>query len=247
MSASFAQTTSSPTVSFVYLGDRGTHTITAYSLKANGSAHLVPGSLFSAAALTSGAPETLLATSANFVFASDTERVATFRRSSNGALTFASSVDVIPFSGDSINALTLDRTASNLYVGTGRFEGGRYFVFDKGTRGQLTAASELTGLQSGGELQFEHSNKFAYTTFQTLDNIPEVFGQHCTFEAFSRTADRSLNPFDPQLSPPTGVAQSDFCPANAALPPSVMSPSRTGHWWIYSTGPAFIASRCIGF
>ncbi|HEY6182946.1 MAG TPA: hypothetical protein VIW67_11910, partial [Terriglobales bacterium] len=51
VSTSFAQTTSSPTVSFVYLGDRGHHAITAYGLQANGSAHLVPGSPFSSAAL----------------------------------------------------------------------------------------------------------------------------------------------------------------------------------------------------
>ena len=45
VSTSFAQTTSSPTVSFVYLGGRTDtpHTIHAFSLQANGSAHLVLG------------------------------------------------------------------------------------------------------------------------------------------------------------------------------------------------------------
>lgn len=217
VSTSFAQTTSSPTVSFVYLGGRANapHTIHAFSLGANGSAHLVPGSPFSAGALTGSSPQTLLAVSTNFVYASDSENIATFRRSSNGALTFASSVIAAP-NVASIDTLTLDRTASNLYAGAGRFGGAQYFVFDKGTRGQLTAASELSA-QSDGELQFNHSNKFAYTTYQPFLNLPDLpANQHCSFEAYSRTADGSLNPFDPQLSPPAGVAQSDFCPASAA-------------------------------
>jgi len=217
VSTSFAQTTSSPTVAFVYLGGRTNtpHTIHAFSLQANGSAHLVLGSPFSAAALNGFSGQTLLAVSNNFVFASDTENIATFRRSANGALTFASSVRA---SSDAniIDTLTLDRTASNLYAGGGRFGGGQYFVFDKGTQGQLTAASELSGAQSGGELQFNHSNKFAYTTYQPFLNLPEITGQHCSFEAYSRAADGTLNPFDPQLSPPVGVAQSDFCPASVA-------------------------------
>ena len=36
------------------------------------------------------------------------------------------------------------------------------------------------------------------------------------FEAYSRAADGTLSAFDPQLSPPVGVAQSDFCPASVA-------------------------------
>src|SRR5438128_1019974 len=111
VSTSFAQTTSSPTVAFVYLGGRDTnpHKIIAFSLQANGSAHLVPGSPFTAAALTSGSPQALVAASTNFVFASDTENIATFRRSANGALTFASSVFVTNVA--TIDTLTLDRTA----------------------------------------------------------------------------------------------------------------------------------------
>ena len=171
VSTSFAQTTSSPTVAFVYLGDRGGHRITAFSLQANGSAHPVPGSPFTDAALSSSFPSTSLAASTNFVFASDSEHIATFRRSSNGALTFASVVDATA-SGDIIETLTLDRSASNLYAG-GRMEESQ--VFDKGTQGQLTAASELSGAQSDGELQFNHSNKFAYTTYQPFDNLPELF------------------------------------------------------------------------
>jgi 6-phosphogluconolactonase (cycloisomerase 2 family) len=217
VSTSFAQTISSPTVAFVYLGSRTNtpHTIHAFSLQANGSAHLVPGSPFSAAALNGFSGQTLLAVSTNFVYASDTQNIATFRRGSNGALTFASSV-LASSDANIIDTLTLDRTASNLYAGGGRFTGGQYFVFDKGTQGQLTAASELSGAQSGGELQFNHSNKFAYTTYQPFMNLPEESGQHCSFEAYSRAADGALNPFDPQLSPPVGVAQSDFCPASVA-------------------------------
>ena len=215
VSTSFAQTTSSPTVAFVYLGGRETeHPVRAFSLQADGSAHLVPGSPFTAAALTSGSPQTLVAASTNFVFASDTQNIATFRRSANGALTFVSSVNVTPNVAD-IDTLTLDRTASNLYAGAGRFTDGKYFVFDKGTKGQLTAASELSA-QADGELQFEHNNKFAYTTYQAFLNLPEITGQHCSFEAYSRAADGTLSPFDPQLSPPVGVAQSDFCPASVA-------------------------------
>jgi hypothetical protein len=215
VSTSFAQTTSSPTVSYVYLGGRDTspHKIHAIRLQANGSAHLVPGSPFSAAALTNGSPQTFLAVSTNFVYASDTQNIATFRRSPNGALTFASFVTATT---DTIDTLTLDRTASNLYAGAGRFGSGRYLVFDKGTQGQLTAASELDGVQSDAELQFNHSNKFAYTTHHAFLNLPEVTGQHCSFEAYIRAADGTLNPFDPQLSPPLGVAASDFCPASVA-------------------------------
>jgi hypothetical protein len=220
VSTSFAQTvppTTSPTVAFVYLGARDTspHTITAFSLQANGSAHLVPGSPFSSAALNSGAPATHLAVSANFVFASDTENIATFRRASNGALTFASAVRATPDVA-TIDTLTLDRTASNLYAGGGRFGDGKYFVFNKETTGRLTAASVLTGAQSDGELRFNPGNKFAYTTYHAFMNLPEISGQHCTFEAYSRTADGTLNGFDPALSPPSGVAASDFCPASAA-------------------------------
>lgn len=218
VSASFAQTTSSPTVAYVYLGDRtdSPHTIDALSLQANGSVHVVPGSPFSAAALTGNSVQTLLAASTNFVFASDTQNIATFRRSANGALAFVSSVNVTPNVAD-IDTLTLDRTASNLYAGAGRFTDGRYFVFNKGTQGQLTAASELPGVQSDGELQFDHSNKFAYTTYHAFLNLPDLPGnQHCSFEAYSRATDGGLNPFDPQLSPPPSVAQSDFCPASAA-------------------------------
>ena len=219
VSTSFAQTTSSPTVSYVYLGrrDNSPHTIHAFSLQANGLAHVVPGSPFSATALNAFDGQTLLAVSTNFVYASDTQNIATFRRSANGALTFASSVIA---DESNIDTLTLDRTASNLYAGSGgpRLGGGKYSVFDKGTQGQLTAASLLSGVQSDGELQFNHSNKFAYTTFQPLINLPELFpgNQRCTFEAYSRTADGGLNPFDPQLARPTGVAESDFCPASVA-------------------------------
>jgi 6-phosphogluconolactonase (cycloisomerase 2 family) len=215
VSTSFAQTTSSPTVSYVYLGGRDTspHKIHAIRLQANGSAHLVPGSPFSAAALTNGSPQTFLAVSTNFVYASDTQNIATFRRSPNGALTFASFVTATT---DTIDTLTLDRTASNLYAGAGRFGSGRYLVFDKGTQGQLTAASELDGVQSDAELQFNHSNKFAYTTYHAFINLPEITGQHCSFEAYIRGTDGSLSHFDPQLSPPTGVAASDFCTESVA-------------------------------
>jgi hypothetical protein len=216
VSASFAQTTTSPTVAFVYLGGRDTnpHPIFAFSLQANGSAHLVPGSPFTAAALNGSSPQTLLAVSANFVFASDTENIATFRRSAKGALTFASSVFVTDTVR--IDTLTLDRTASNLYAGAGRFTGTQYFLFNKGTQGQLTAASELSA-QADGELQFEHNNKFAYTTYMPFLNLPDLPGnQYCAFEAHSRTADGSLNPFDPALTRPSGVAASDFCPASVA-------------------------------
>ena len=71
-------------------------------------------------------------------------------------------------------------------------------------------------MQSDGELQFNHSNKFAYTTDHAFLNLPEVTGQHCSFEAYSRATDGTLSAFDPQLSPPVGVAQSDFCPASVA-------------------------------
>lgn len=217
VSISLAQTSSSPTVSYVYLGGRDTspHKIHAIRLQANGSAHLVPGSPFSAAALTNGSPQTFLAVSTNFVYASDTQNIATFRRSSNGALTFASSVTATT---DTIDTLTLDRTASNLYAGAGgpRLGGAEYSVFDKGTQGQLTAASQLSGAQSDGELQFNHSNKFAYTTDHPFANLPEITGQHCSFEAYIRATDGTLSLFDPQLSPPPGVAVSDFCPASVA-------------------------------
>ena len=217
VSTSFAQTTSSQTLAFVYLGGRTNtpHTINAFSLQANGSAHLVTGSPFSAAALNGFSVQTLLAVSTNFVYASDTQNIATFRRSSNGALTFASSVLVTP-NVATIDTLTLDRTASNLYAGAGRFGDGKYFVFDKGTQGQLTPASELSRVQSDGELQFNHSNKFAYTTYHPFINLPEITGQRCSFEAYSRATDGTLNPFDPALSPPSGVPQSDFCPASVA-------------------------------
>jgi 6-phosphogluconolactonase (cycloisomerase 2 family) len=217
VSTSFAQTTSSPTVSYVYLGrrDNSPHTIHAFSLQANGLAHVVPGSPFSATALNAFDGQTLLAVSTNFVYASDTQNIATFRRSANGALTFASSVIA---DESNIDTLTLDRTASNLYAGSGgpRLGGGKYSVFDKGTQGQLTAASQLSGVQSDGELQFNTSDKFAYTTDHAFLNLPEITGQHCSFEAYSRAADGTLSAFDPQLSPPVGVAQSDFCPASVA-------------------------------
>lgn len=217
VSASVAQTTTSPTVAFVYLGgrDNAPHTITAFSLQANGSAHPVHGSPFSAAALSGSSPQTLLAATANFVLASDTENIATFRRSSSGALTFVSSVNAAPDVA-TLDALTLDRTATNLYAGGGRFGDGKYSVFNKGTRGQLSLASELSGRQSDSELQFEHNNKFAYTTDQAFLNLSEITGQHCSFEAYSRTSDGSLNPFDPGLTRPSGVAESDFCPASVA-------------------------------
>ena len=130
-------------------------------------------------------------------------------------MTFASSVIA---DESNIDTLTLDRTASNLYAGSGgpRLGGGKYSVFDKGTQGQLTAASLLSGVQSDGELQFNTSDKFAYTTDHAFLNLPEITGQHCSFEAYSRAADGTLSAFDPQLSPPVGVAQSDFCPASVA-------------------------------
>ena len=132
VSTSFAQATSSPTVAFVYLGDRGTHRITAFSLQANGSAHPVPGSPFSSAALSNGFPSTSLAASTNFVFATDSEHIATFRRSANGALTFASVVDATVSEGaDIVETLTLDRSASNLYA---RKQGRASSIRQGGTR-----------------------------------------------------------------------------------------------------------------
>ena len=161
VSACFSQTvqpaaTSSPTVAFVYLGGRDTspHTIHAFSVQANGSAQLVTGSPFTSAALTSASPQTMLAASANFVFASDTENIATFTRNSDGTLTFATSVIEAPNIA-TIDTLSLDRTASNLYAGGARFTDGQYLVFDKGTQGGLTSATGLSGRQSDGELRFE--------------------------------------------------------------------------------------------
>jgi hypothetical protein len=214
VSASFAQTTSSPTVAYVYLGGRTSnpHFINAFSLSANGTAHLVPGSPFTAAALTDGSPQTFIAASSNFVYASDTENIATFRRSSNGALTFVSSVDAAP--NADIDTLTLDRTASTVYAGGDREY---YGIFAKGGQGQLSFVTKLSGLQSDGELQFDHNNKFAYTTYHSFANLPSLSGnQSCSFEAFSRASDGSLNPFDPQLARPAGVAESDFCTSSAA-------------------------------
>lgn len=215
VTTSLGQTTSSP-VAFVYLSGRYSHIINAFSLQANGSAQLVSGSPFTNAVLNSGSPQTLLAASTNFVFVSDTQNIATFRRSSNGALTFASSV-AVSSDASTIDTLTLDRSASNLYAGAGRFGDGKYLVFEKGTQGQLTSVSELSGVQSDGELQFDHSNKFAYTTFHPFDNLPELpANQQCTFEAYSRATNGTLSPFDPALSPPPGIAAVDFCPASAA-------------------------------
>jgi hypothetical protein len=214
VSASFAQTTSSPTVAYVYLGGRTSnpHFINAFSLQANGTAHLVPGSPFTAAALTDGSPQTFIAASSNFVYASDTENIATFKRSSNGALTFVSSIDAAP--NADIDTLTLDRTASTVYAGGDREY---YGIFAKGGQGQLSFVTKLSGLQSDGELQFDHNNKFAYTTYHSFANLPSLSGnQSCSFEAFSRASDGSLNPFDPQLARPAGVAETDFCPASVA-------------------------------
>jgi 6-phosphogluconolactonase (cycloisomerase 2 family) len=164
--------------------------------------------------LTSGTPQTVLATSSNFIFASDLENVATFRRSSTGALTFASVTVAIP-GGTGNGSLTLDRTASHLYVGGGVFPDASYVVLDKASNGSLTFASESSTVQSVGELRFVHNNEFAYTTYLPPVNLPEL-GQRCTFEAFRRAADGTLTKFDPGLSRPPGVAASDFCPASVA-------------------------------
>jgi len=220
-STTFAQTalpmaTSSPTVAFVYLASRDlSHPVDAFSLQADGSAHLVPGSPFTSNALTSPTPQTLVAASTNFLFISDTQNIATFRRNSNGSLSFAFVVSAASELA-TLDTLTLDRTAANLYAGGGRFGAGEYLLFDKGTQGRLTVTSQLSGTQSDGELQFDHSNKFAYTTYHAFLNLPEVTGQHCSFEAYTRAADGTLTPFDPSLVPPSGVADSEFCPASAA-------------------------------
>ena len=94
-----------------------------------------------------------------------------------------------------------------------------------GFQNKDNAVAKVWGVLSDGELQFNHSNKFAYTTHHPFINLPEITGQRCSFEAYSRAADGMLSAFDPQLSPPVGVAQSDFCPASvASSPPSVTSP-----------------------
>ena len=152
-----AQTTTTPTVAFVYVGETTSPLrLAGFGIRSDGSSYTVKGSPFTIGAYA-------MAASANYVFVTGGTKITTYRRSSTGALSSSSQVDALSNSGGPLHwgvaHITLDRTASSLYSS----QGDLYGEYDKSDTGKLTFITNSEALGTFTKnLTFSHSNKFAY-------------------------------------------------------------------------------------
>ncbi len=198
--AALAQTT----VSYVYVGENTSpQKIAAFAVKSDNSVHTVSGSPFTA-------PSQFLTASTNFLYSTDGQKIAAYKRNSSGTLSFLASINGVRNSGSVVGSLTLDRTAASLYAAEGDGLGDNdYDVYDKLSSGKLSFfTSTKFDITYGGPLAFNSSNTFAYTT--------ACMQAEFIVDAFTRDANGILTPLDAKVDvPPTPTAE-DLCVTDIA-------------------------------
>jgi hypothetical protein len=198
--ALFGQTT----VSFVYVGESTSpQKITAFAVRSDNTVHTVTGSPFTA-------PGQSLAASTNFLYATDHQKIAAFKRNASGSLTLIQSFNGVRNGDAEVGSLTLDRTAASLYASEDNGLGdNNYDIYDKLSSGKLSFFSS-TGfnVNNGAPLTFNTTNKFAYITAC----IQATFA----VDGFIRASDGILTPFSPNAALPPEGATEDLCPTNIA-------------------------------
>jgi hypothetical protein len=212
--ALFAQTPSSnSTAAYVYVGTNSTVNpgrISAFGVHGNGSVTSVSGSPFSG-------PAQDLQVSSGFLWGTDGTNITTYTRGSNGALVATSTINGVAHNdtpeGSGVGAMTLDRTASNLYVGEINFQGtdnGAYAEFANTHHGAINfLTNSPISVDFAGSLNFSENNQFAY-------------GAGCYFAdwdvfAFRRSADGTLDGFDPGNTMPPNPNGDTLCPSSLAV------------------------------
>ena len=206
-----AAVTTNPTVAYVYVGT-DFHTnpgkIFEFSARKDGSLATINGSPVTG-------PAQQLVISSGFVRGSDLVNITTYTRESNGALHATATINGLA-GGNPMNsgvgAITLDRSASTLYVGEINFGGpdnAAYaeFATSHGEALKLITTTPLH-VDFDGPLFFSPDNQFAY-------------GRGCFFVdwdifAFHRLADGTLKAFDPGNTIPPNPSNDLLCPSNLA-------------------------------
>ena len=220
-------TTTNPTVAYVYVGKSSLSSpngkIYAYSVLQDGSLHPVSGSPFTGPA-GMGVAGGIVVSPAR-LFGTDGTHIATYTRSSNGALHLNKEIDATahndtPAPDSASFAMTLDRTNTSLYAAEINFQGSdnnAYAEFGVGSTGTLSfKANSAIDVNYSDQLELSGSNAFAY-------------GQGCFFgswEVFglARAANGSLSSFDPGFQYPSPSNSNDvFCP---------VSMSTSGHGYL---------------
>lgn len=206
-----------PTVAYVYAGlpsnssSSTASKIYAYSVQQDGTLKTVSGSPFTGPAGV-GTPGSLVAT-AGHLYGTDGTHIATYARSSTGALHMSSEINGTahndtPAPNSSSFAMTLDRTNTSMYVGEIDFQGAdnnAYAEFGIGSTGALSfKANSSIDVNDGDQLEFSGNNQFAY-------------GQGCYFAdwevfGFARAANGSLSSFDTGFQYPNAPSPYVYCP-----------------------------------
>lgn len=212
----FAQTnettaTTNPIVAYVYVGtDFQTNPgkIFGFSVRKDGSLGVLSGSPVTG-------PAQQLVVSPGFVRGSDLENITSYTRESNGALHATATINGLA-GGNPMNsgvgAITLDRSASTLYVGEINFDGPDNAAYAEFATSHSANLKLLTTtpvhVDFDGPLFFSPDNQFAY-------------GRGCFFVdwdifAFHRLADGALKAFDPGNTFPPDPTNDVLCPNNLA-------------------------------
>jgi len=215
--SAFAQTneaTATPNspVAYVYVGQNiftSPEEVSAFAVFGNGSVTKVSGSPFVG-------PARNVVVSSGFLFGTDGKNIQVSRRLSNGGLMKSSSVDGTPHNDtpqdSGVGSLTLDRTASSLYVGEINFQGAdnaAYAEFANLHNGTIVwKANSSINVDYHSDLEFSENDQFAY-------------GIGCFFAswdvlAFHRLSDGQLVPFDAGNTFPPNPNNDTLCPGSAA-------------------------------
>lgn len=203
--------TTNPIVSYAYVGtDFKTNPgrISEFSTRKDGSLNVVSGSPVTG-------PAQQLVVSSGFVRGSDLTNIASYTRDSNGALHATANINGLAGgdpSNSGVGAITLDRTASTLYVGEINFGGPDNAAYAEFATSHSETLRLITTtpvhVDFDGPLFFSPDNQFAY-------------GRGCFFIdwdifAFHRLADGTLKAFDPGNTFPPNPSNDILCPSNLA-------------------------------
>ncbi len=198
-------------VAYVYVGVTQPATppvngkIYAYSVQQNGTVSAVSGSPISGPAIN-------IATNAAHLYATDGINIATYARSTTGALHLSSAINGTAHNdtpaGSGVGALTLDRSNATLYAGEYEFNGAddnAYAAFRTNSTGMTFASNSSINVDAGGAIEFSGNNQYAYGSgcyFADWD----IFG-------LARASNGALTYFDTGGSYPAGPDPSaTYCP-----------------------------------
>ena len=203
--------TTNPIVAYIYVGT-DFHTnpgkISEFSARKDGSLATLSGSPVTG-------PAQQLVISSGFVRGSDLVNITTYTREANGALHATTTINGLA-GGNPMNsgvgAITLDRSASTLYVGEINFGGPDNAAYAEFATSHSETLKLITTtpvhVDFDGPLFFSPDNQFAY-------------GSGCFFAdwdifAFHRLADGTLKAFDPGNTIPPNPNNDLLCPSNLA-------------------------------